>query len=1142
MQQGTASDRHAILVAGYYRSGTSALSGGLADMGVAIEANAEGNEHNPKGFFEHTALIKHDIKTFEALRVAWSDVALLPEDWVERADITPYRERLTSILSDLFRDRPLVGVKHPHLCRLFPLYARAITDLGYSIRVIHTHRSPFAIATSQAKKNGVSRAHSLLLWASYICEAEKNARGLPRTWVFYDDLLQDSTAAVRRALTELGISSPQDRSVEFVTKTLKRSGEADREGLFGPVASLIDDMTAAITQRIDDPDIWTGFRQRVTDLADFLIEIGETRSRVAPGIGAQTTQTQFSQDTSNLAITAQTNALRPAEYGDDAERKRLLGQLSEATPPSVRIAIAAPQGTSRQDVEQTLDSIKANWRQPDTVTVHLVNPDFSISADTAFEIIEPDDQALARSIYGMLSTAETGYAAIINAGDRIEPDAIARFALRAARSGADLLYCDEIVTAAQQPWIRVKAAPDIHRLRTSCYIGDWVWYRPRALAEIGGIASDLPGAEEHDAHLRLMEAGYRIERIENALFVRGIETRRDSVALDSAITNAVTAIRRHLERCGIQADVTPGSLPGIFSLAYKSTEQTPLIVALDCSDSDVQTVLDANQHVVGSLREGDQTVYLAPNTMSDDLRAYLDKVKTDIHPQYPGIDVMPIGKNLGETLSLLQARNTKAHVVFMRARSAPANADPTHHVGVMLDQFDDIGVVGAKNFYEEKDGTTHLVGPLLFAAPSRVGAGRDALNPGPGGWLAADQMVDAVDGALIGLRAGLHVPDDASTWVEVCAAARSRDAHTLWTPSIMVAVPRPADGARDPELEAAEQHAYTGVDHHATMTLLSDPLFLEGRSGLVCDEPEALLTGQGLPQEGAIISAARSARILRGSRIRWLADPVDAASIRRARQQGRPWVRINPFYDAPEPGTGAQIPCDVAVWTALPTPSARPLVRSAKRNIATSRAVLNAVRGMGGTGVDLWLPRLFKDGWQALAEGQPRSGKPVALWIDQGVDVPWLLQMIEATKGNVSWLVASIRDMDLPETVGRIQPPVLEDGWLTMFSEMRPHILVRPTPKAPWLDDYVPLLGLAGGCHVLTGRESPLSRDLPVEAALPSDSPDKWTKAVERLADQPSSTARSALFEMPELWQTEDSVFWLPETPVSSSDSVRRAA
>ena len=192
-------DRQAILVVGYYRSGTSALCGSLVDLGVQISSDAESNEANPKGFFESTELIKFDIRVLDLLSSYWSDLSALPEGWIDRADIQLQRDELAAILTRQFAGAPLVAVKHPHLCRLLPLYLQATRDAGYAVKVLHTHRSPYAMATSQAKKNNLTRAHAIALWTSYITSAEHGARGLPRAWLRYPELIEDADGAVRRS-------------------------------------------------------------------------------------------------------------------------------------------------------------------------------------------------------------------------------------------------------------------------------------------------------------------------------------------------------------------------------------------------------------------------------------------------------------------------------------------------------------------------------------------------------------------------------------------------------------------------------------------------------------------------------------------------------------------------------------------------------------------------------------------------------------------------------------------------------------------------------------------------------------------------------------------------------------------------------
>ena len=134
MSDQTPAEKQAILVAGYYRSGTSALCGSLTDLGVQILSDAESNPANPKGFFESTELIKFDIRVLELMRSYWSDVNPLPAGWIDRADVQMQREALAAILSRQFAEAPLVAVKHPHLCRLLPLYVQAVRDAGYGVR------------------------------------------------------------------------------------------------------------------------------------------------------------------------------------------------------------------------------------------------------------------------------------------------------------------------------------------------------------------------------------------------------------------------------------------------------------------------------------------------------------------------------------------------------------------------------------------------------------------------------------------------------------------------------------------------------------------------------------------------------------------------------------------------------------------------------------------------------------------------------------------------------------------------------------------------------------------------------------------------------------------------------------------------
>ena len=161
------------------------------------EANP--NEHNPLGFYEIPELIELDVELFNRLGVDWTDVRGLPDGWAERADLAQLLARLDDSLRRRFtQEDRLWGLKHPHLCRTLPLYERAAKQAGHTPHVVHIFRDPWTAAASQSRKNGLSRAHALLLWMSYATDAERQARHLPRSWLTYHDLLAQPAAQLRR--------------------------------------------------------------------------------------------------------------------------------------------------------------------------------------------------------------------------------------------------------------------------------------------------------------------------------------------------------------------------------------------------------------------------------------------------------------------------------------------------------------------------------------------------------------------------------------------------------------------------------------------------------------------------------------------------------------------------------------------------------------------------------------------------------------------------------------------------------------------------------------------------------------------------------------------------------------------------------
>ena len=76
--------RHAILVLGMHRSGTSALAGMLSLCGASLPATLmPPADYNPKGFFESLSIFRAHQQLLAELGSSWDDQSPLPKGWLD---------------------------------------------------------------------------------------------------------------------------------------------------------------------------------------------------------------------------------------------------------------------------------------------------------------------------------------------------------------------------------------------------------------------------------------------------------------------------------------------------------------------------------------------------------------------------------------------------------------------------------------------------------------------------------------------------------------------------------------------------------------------------------------------------------------------------------------------------------------------------------------------------------------------------------------------------------------------------------------------------------------------------------------------------------------------------------------------------
>ncbi len=187
--------RHALMVLGMHRSGTSVLTRVIGALGATLPADPlRPSADNPEGYHEPAGLVTAHDALLRAADSAWFDTRPLDASALP-ADAVP---RMAAALRRSFGDAPFFVVKDPRTCRFVPLLRAALADTGARASAVIALRHPAEVAASLGRRDRMSAAYAGLLWARHMIEAERETRDMPRVIVAYGALLADWRDSVAR--------------------------------------------------------------------------------------------------------------------------------------------------------------------------------------------------------------------------------------------------------------------------------------------------------------------------------------------------------------------------------------------------------------------------------------------------------------------------------------------------------------------------------------------------------------------------------------------------------------------------------------------------------------------------------------------------------------------------------------------------------------------------------------------------------------------------------------------------------------------------------------------------------------------------------------------------------------------------------
>jgi hypothetical protein len=243
-----AAARDVMFVVGMGRSGSSALARLLSFCGGVLPHRLlPANYGNPAGYWEPQDAVELNDRFLNEHGSSWYDPGLtLQLNPPALADRRRFVDEVTDFLAGGFGEGSPLVLKEPRISGLLPYWIDAATRLGLAPKFVHIVRAPGEVAASLAARDDLSVAHSYALWLKYNLLAQRHARGAPRTFVSYEELMSDWEAVLARCFHDvpagLTISEETRRHVRaFLTPQPRARSETTRAtGAVDPdVADLV---------------------------------------------------------------------------------------------------------------------------------------------------------------------------------------------------------------------------------------------------------------------------------------------------------------------------------------------------------------------------------------------------------------------------------------------------------------------------------------------------------------------------------------------------------------------------------------------------------------------------------------------------------------------------------------------------------------------------------------------------------------------------------------------------------------------------------------------------------------------------------------------------------------------------------------
>jgi hypothetical protein len=360
-------EKTALLVLGMHRSGTSALGGALARLGVEPPKTLlQADSTNERGYFESIEIMRLNDLILASAGSAWDDWRAFNGSWLKSSTAESFKPKAIELIESEFEAANFLFIKDPRLCRIAPFWIGVLEAAGYTVKMIIPVRSPVEVARSLWQRNDFPKTKSLLLWLRHVLDAELLSRNYPRAILSSSEFLADWSCALTRASQQLGVPWPRysDRAAAeidaFLSPSLRHHHATLADLHSHPeINDWVRVAYDAMTELVINPASESGIRSIDQTRLEF------ERACIAFGRVAleyETRMNQLAEETRNMAarldranadlarLTAQAESIAAARDMFAVERHALAEKLSNALAERDRLAAEADRKLSAEPI------------------------------------------------------------------------------------------------------------------------------------------------------------------------------------------------------------------------------------------------------------------------------------------------------------------------------------------------------------------------------------------------------------------------------------------------------------------------------------------------------------------------------------------------------------------------------------------------------------------------------------------------------------------------------------------------------------------------------------------------------------------------------------------------------------------------